>query len=180
MTEDTYDTHTLRGYKMATCGDCIYFTSCFNSHEQSNNEDHEICGRYAPAVEDLLREFAEGLGVPVADSYVAATATKLRLAEGRTHEHEFSRSDLEHPKRYVHGSVECFDMLEAALSPREVIGFYKGCILKYIWREQDKGGWVDLQKAEVYARRLNEFCARIGVSGDIPHDVSTGSARDTD
>lgn len=144
MTEDTYDTHTLRGYKVATCGDCTYFTSCFNSHEQPNNEDHEICGRY------------------------------LR------HEHEFSRSDLEHPKRYVHGSVECFDMLEAALSPREVIGFYKGCILKYIWRERDKGGWYDLQKAEVYARRLNEFCARIGLSGDVPHDVSTGSARDTD
>ena len=89
-------------------------------------------------------------------------------------------SDLEHPKRYVHGSVECFDMLEAALSPREVIGFYKGCILKYVWREQDKGGWYDLQKAEVYARRLNEFCARIGLSGDVPHDVSIGCARDTD
>lgn len=129
---------------MATCGDCAYFTNCFNSHEQPNNEDHEICGRY------------------------------------RRHVQELSRSDLEHPKRYVHGSVECFDMLEAALSPREVIGFYKGCILKYIWREHDKGGWEDLQKAEVYARRLNEFCARIGLSGDVPHDVSTGSARDTD
>lgn len=114
---------------MATCGDCTYFTSCFNSHEQPNNEDHEICGRYA---------------------------------------------------RHVYVSVECFDMLEAALSPREVIGFYKGCILKYIWREQDKGGWYDLQKAEVYARRLNEFCARIGLSGDVPHDVSIGCARDTD
>lgn len=29
-----------------------------------------------------LREFAYGLGVPVADSYVAATAAKLRLKEG--------------------------------------------------------------------------------------------------
>lgn len=35
---------------------------------------------HAPTVEDVLREFAKGLGVPVADSYVAATATKLRLA----------------------------------------------------------------------------------------------------
>ena len=144
MTEDTYDTHTLRGYKVATCGDCIYFASCFNSHEQSYNIDHEICKKYV------------------------------------RHQQTISRNDLEHPKRYVHGNVECFDMLEAALSPREVIGFYKGCILKYIWREQDKGGWDDLQKAEVYARRLNEFCARIGLSGDVPHDVSTGSARDTD
>ena len=33
-----------------------------------------------PTLEDVLREFAEGLGVPVADSYVAAAAAKLRLA----------------------------------------------------------------------------------------------------
>ena len=37
---------------------------------------------HAPTVEDVLREFARGLGVPVADRYVAAAATKLRLAEG--------------------------------------------------------------------------------------------------
>lgn len=34
---------------------------------------------HAPTVEDVLREFAYGLGVPVADSYVAATAEKLAL-----------------------------------------------------------------------------------------------------
>lgn len=35
---------------------------------------------HEPTVEDVLREFAYGLGVPVADSYVAAAASKLRLA----------------------------------------------------------------------------------------------------
>ena len=35
---------------------------------------------HEPTVEDVLREFAEGLGVPVADSYVAAAAARLRLA----------------------------------------------------------------------------------------------------
>lgn len=35
---------------------------------------------HAPTVEDVLREFAEGLGVPVVDSYIAACAAKLRLA----------------------------------------------------------------------------------------------------
>lgn len=67
---------------MATCGDCTYFTSCFNSHEQPYNIDHEICEKYV------------------------------------RNQQAISRSDLEHPKRYVHGSVECFDMLESALSPR--------------------------------------------------------------
>lgn len=95
-------------------------------------------------------------------------------------------SDVEHPSRYMHGNVECFDMLEATLSPREVIGFYKGCILKYIWREHDKGGLKDLQKAEMYARRLNEFCASIGergtmeLPGGAPHGASRESASDTD
>jgi len=35
---------------------------------------------HEPTVEDVLREFAKGLGVPVADSYIAASAAKLRLA----------------------------------------------------------------------------------------------------
>ena len=35
---------------------------------------------HKPTVEDVLREFAYGLGVPVADSYIAASAAKLRLA----------------------------------------------------------------------------------------------------
>jgi hypothetical protein len=37
---------------------------------------------HAPTVEDVLREFAEGLGVPIADSYIAATAAKLQLRGG--------------------------------------------------------------------------------------------------
>lgn len=94
--------------------------------------------------------------------------------------HDIQKSDIEHPSRYMHGNVECFDMLEAALSPREFIGFCKGNILKYIWREKDKGGFEDLQKAEIYAQRLNDFCARMEKPGDVPHDASTGSAADTD
>lgn len=42
-------------------------------------KDHEHLFRPAPTVEDVLREFAHGLGVPVADSYIAATADRLQL-----------------------------------------------------------------------------------------------------
>lgn len=48
--------------------------------ESYSGNDAASC-RHAPTVEDALREFAYGLGVPVADSYVAAAATKLRLAD---------------------------------------------------------------------------------------------------
>ena len=47
-----------------------------------SGEPSRIRHHHAPTVEDVLREFAYGLGVPVADSYVAATAAKLRLTEG--------------------------------------------------------------------------------------------------
>lgn len=90
------------------------------------------------------------------------------------------RERLAHTKRYVHNGVECFDVLEATLTPSEVIGFYKGCIIKYLFREHDKDGWKDLQKAEMYARRMNIFCATIGRPGDVPQDASTESAADTD
>lgn len=40
----------------------------------------DVTHHHAPTVEDVLREFAYGLGVPVADSYIAASAAKLRLA----------------------------------------------------------------------------------------------------
>jgi len=45
-------------------------------------KENERLFKPKPTVEDVLREFAYGLGVPVADSYIAASAAKLRLAEG--------------------------------------------------------------------------------------------------
>ena len=60
---------------------------CFYGWDEGNGRYSQFdvaCYRHhhAPTVEDVLREFAYGLGVPVADSYVAATAAKLRLKEG--------------------------------------------------------------------------------------------------
>ena len=59
----------------------------FNCTSVAYDWDHwlkknECLFKPKPTVEDVLRQFAEGLGVPVADSYIAAAAAKLRLAEG--------------------------------------------------------------------------------------------------
>ena len=56
----------------------------FNCNAIAYDWDHwlkknECLFKPKPTVEDVLRQFAEGLGVPVADSYVAAAAAKLRL-----------------------------------------------------------------------------------------------------
>lgn len=60
----------------------------------------------------------------------------------------------EDPERYTHGSVECIDAIESALTPEEFRGFCKGNALKYIWRERWKGGQLDIDKAVDYLGRL--------------------------
>ena len=58
------------------------------------------------------------------------------------------------PAHYTRGAVECIDAIEAALTPEEYRGYLKGNVLKYFWRERDKGGLQSIQKAEYYTQRL--------------------------
>lgn len=60
------------------------------------------------------------------------------------------------PNHYTNGNIECIDAIRAALSPDEFRGFCKGNVLKYIWREQYKGGDVDVKKARAYIGYLLE------------------------
>ena len=48
------------------------------------------------------------------------------------------------------GGLECIDAIRAALTPEEMRGYAKGCAIKYVWRERDKGGDGDLMKAVDY------------------------------
>lgn len=63
------------------------------------------------------------------------------------------------PDRYSHGDIECIDAIRAALSPEEFRGFCKGNVLKYVWREQFKGGDVDIKKARAYIHYMLEWGA---------------------
>jgi hypothetical protein len=56
----------------------------------------------------------------------------------------------------MQGSVECIEAIRAALTPEEFRGYCKGNVLKYVWREQHKGGVESLRKAEWYLRWLTE------------------------
>lgn len=47
-------------------------------------------------------------------------------------------------------SIECIDAIRAALTPEEFVGFCKGNVIKYIWRERDKGRLMDIGKAAAY------------------------------
>ena len=62
--------------------------------------------------------------------------------------------NVNNPKHYNSGAVECINGIEAALSGEELRGYFKGNILKYVWRERYKNGVEDLKKAQWYLTRL--------------------------
>ena len=58
------------------------------------------------------------------------------------------------PPHYIQGGIECIDAIAAALTAEEFAGYCKGNILKYVWREKNKGGAESLNKAHWYLARL--------------------------
>jgi hypothetical protein len=62
--------------------------------------------------------------------------------------------NVESPEHYMHGGVECIDVIRLALTEAEWMGFVKGNVIKYIWRSNDKGGDEDLEKANWYLRHF--------------------------
>lgn len=58
------------------------------------------------------------------------------------------------PPHYGGRGVECIQAIEAALTPEEYRGYLKGNVMKYVWRERQKGGTESMLKAEWYLKRL--------------------------
>lgn len=53
---------------------------------------------------------------------------------------------------------DLFDRFESGLlTPDEVVGFYKGNVIKYLTRFKEKNGLEDLRKARAYLTRLIGF-----------------------
>jgi hypothetical protein len=62
---------------------------------------------------------------------------------------------VNHPSHYTFGSVECIDAIDAALTQEGYRGYLKGCMMKYIWRYENKENPIqDLRKAQWYLTRL--------------------------
>jgi hypothetical protein len=66
------------------------------------------------------------------------------------------------PKHYSsqndkYPDLECIDSTKASMSPEGFKGYLKGCVLKYMWRYEDKDDpKQDLEKAQEYLQRLLE------------------------
>lgn len=70
--------------------------------------------------------------------------------------------NVNHPKHYNLGQVECITAIQAALYKDEFLGYCKGNVLKYVWREKNKGSIEDLKKARFYLDRAIEYLEKHG------------------
>ena len=64
--------------------------------------------------------------------------------------------NVNHPKHYGNGNIECIDYIKDFLNPDEYQGYLRGNIAKYLHRFPYKNGVEDLKKAEWYLKRLIE------------------------
>ena len=75
------------------------------------------------------------------------------------------------PAHYNQGSIECIDAMQIVLTPEEYRGFLKGNAIKYLWREETKGGIEDLRKAKWYLDRLIEHRDESPKSAEAPKQL---------
>lgn len=68
---------------------------------------------------------------------------------------ETLEKNVNHPKRYTKGKIECIDALESAVvgkTPEEAICVAN--VIKYLWRYEEKEPLRSLKSAEWYLKRL--------------------------
>jgi hypothetical protein len=65
-----------------------------------------------------------------------------------------SHDEIISPAHYAFAEVECIDAIRAQMSKEELAGYYRGNVVKYLWRYKTKGGLQDLKKAKVYLEWL--------------------------
>jgi len=63
-------------------------------------------------------------------------------------------NDVNHPKHYTSGGIECIDAIKASMTTESYKGFLKANCIKYLWRYELKGGREDLLKYEFYLKDL--------------------------
>ena len=66
-------------------------------------------------------------------------------------------NNVEHPKHYTNGGIECIDAMISAFGKEAVMIYCHVNAFKYIWRSDLKGRVEDIQKAAWYLRKYLEL-----------------------
>ena len=70
--------------------------------------------------------------------------------------------NVNHPKHYLKGGLECIQVIKAQLTPEQYEGYLYGNVIKYMWRWKEKNGLEDLRKAAHYLMWLQEEVKKNG------------------
>lgn len=66
-------------------------------------------------------------------------------------------SNVSHPSHYNQGNIECIDAMVAAFGKEAVENFCLVNAFKYVWRNRDKNGCEDIDKAIWYLNKYKEL-----------------------
>lgn len=66
---------------------------------------------------------------------------------------------VNHPSHYNQGGIECIDAMVAAFGKEAVENFCMCNAFKYVWRNRDKNGFEDIDKAIWYLEKVKELCS---------------------
>lgn len=64
---------------------------------------------------------------------------------------------VKNPKHYTSGNIECIDAMISAFGVEAVKHFCKCNSFKYLWREENKNGIEDIEKAQWYMNKYEEL-----------------------
>ena len=60
----------------------------------------------------------------------------------------------QNPSHYKQGGIQPWDYIESIFNDDEFQGYLVGNIIKYVSRYKDKGGVMDIKKAQHYIEKL--------------------------
>jgi hypothetical protein len=117
-------------------------------YQDIEHEDVAVC--FADDKDDVKRKFGNAeikecvelrMGIPV--------------SEGNEAIYEPVHNEVNHPKHYCKGGIECIDVIKVCTEG--LVGMEAVCtanIIKYIFRWKDKNGLTDVKKCKWYVERL--------------------------
>lgn len=106
--------------------------------------DQELCPSYEPSPDSDSVSVWSG-------TTVSTTPEPKEFMEPK----ESMEKNVNHPKRYTKGKIECIDALESAVAgktPEEAV--YVANVIKYLWRYEEKEPLRSLLSARWYLDRL--------------------------
>lgn len=68
-----------------------------------------------------------------------------------------TNNNVDHPSHYNQGGIECIDAMISAFGKEAVENFCLCNAFKYVWRNRDKNGFEDIDKAIWYLNKIKEL-----------------------